>query len=435
MKRFAQVIILLLLINTAVALAEKTSEVALNSPIHYDLQSSYFQLDGLTRVDVDCVAIRMKFGMESYTGAWLVAMDSGREIWRSDPHKGKMIHDSRVIFKQKTQLDLPVGKYALFQFGGGEWDLESPFNSWSNALNDLADLLNRERPDKDPTEYLEKCFVSLKQPDGRKVFKTTSQTPSSACEVNLRGMGDNARETQTFWLSKSEDIEIIGTGEWGGYNKHFYDYGWVENALSGEPVWVMDIKHSKHAGGTSRNMISRIRVELGPGYYTAGFRSDGSHAVGSWNAMPPSIPDNWGLCVRSRKSAGLKLVDIEDVDRSDILVSMLRIGDDENRKSEFQLKETSKLHIHALGEGRSSGMYDYGRIVDLESGREVWVMDWDECRHAGGTKRNMLYDGVITLPAGRYQAIYTSDDSHSFAGWNSPYPKEAFRYGMVITKR
>jgi hypothetical protein len=435
MQRFAPVLICFSLMSALTACAGPAAEIKLESPSPYQMQSLCFQLDDLTRVDVDCVAVRMKFSDQSFTGAWLVAVDSGREIWRSEPRKGSPAFDSRVIYKQSGRLDLPAGRYTLYQFGGGKWRVDAPFNNWGNVLNDLADMLNRERPDKNPDQYLGKCFVSMRQTDGRSVFRTTDAPRPSACTIDLRGMGDDQRETRTFKVERRTEVEIIGTGEWGDSYKHFYDFGWVEEAKIGEPVWVMDINRSKAAGGSDRNKISRRTLKLDPGFYTAGYVTDDSHAVGSWNAMPPSQPENWGLCIVATNPKRLKMIAIEDVQRPDVLVSMLRVGDDETRKAEFRLDDRSELHIRAMGEGRRNDMYDYGWIVDLDSGREVWSMTWDMCTHAGGTKRNLLFDREISLPAGRYQAIYTTDDSHSFEDWNSAAPRDAQRYGMVIIKR
>ena len=47
-------------------------------------------------------------------------------------------------------------------------------------------------------------------------------------------------------------------------------------------------------------------------------------------------------------------------------------------------------------------MFDRGVITDLGSDREVWALTGAAARPAGGAGKNLLFDGEITLPAGRY---------------------------------
>lgn len=424
-----------ILIACASVPAQPQSGVRLDHPRLYDLQSTGFEVTEATHVEIDCVAIRMKFGHDSYTGAWLVSDVGDREIWRSDSRRGIMENGSRIMFRQRAEVDLQPGRYLLYQFGGGRWNTDEPFTNWQNALNDLADMLNKERPDRNPEDYLDRCYVTLTMPNGGRSQQVWSPEAIDRGFLDLTGIGDDADETLTLRIDQETEVRILCAGEWSESGDRYYDYGWIEIALSGEPVWSMTSGNTMHGGGTTRNRISRETVRLSPGTYTVGYQSDGSHATGSWNAMPPTRPDLWGIRLSTDDHPAPRIVDPVNAERPDVLVSMLRVVDDQHLSVEFEMRTEGLVHIHALGEGHSSGMYDFGRILDAAGGGEVWAMVYDDCRHAGGTKRNLVFDGDISLPAGHYQAVYVTDDSHSYAGWNSPPPNEPSRYGMVILAR
>ncbi len=78
-------------------------------------------------------------------------------------------------------------------------------------------------------------------------------------------------------------------------------------------------------------------------------------------------------------------------------------------------------------------MYDYGYIVDLDSGRDVWEMTWRRTDHAGGADKNRLFDDEILLRSGEYEVVYISDDTHSFNDWNSAPPRDAGNWGITLT--
>ena len=440
MKRL---IVLMILLCAAAATAvppappPPTPTLALTRPDPFELQSKPFRVAEPVRARIECTAIRMKFGGGSHTGAWLVDTDSGREIWRSDPAHGQMIGKSRILYSQKSEVDLPPGNYALYQFGGGRWVVKNPFSDLGTLLNDLADLINKESPQKEPDKYYGKCMVTMVSDDGRSVFGPVYGRLCEDCLIDLRRVEDNDLRMQSFRVKKRLTLQLTSVGEGSGSDTRFFDFGWIEHAGTGVSVWRMEMPYCLNAGGAEKNIICTRPLTLDPGLYTAGYVTDSSHAYDAWNAMPPTMPEWWGLCLDAdpRTASDVELLEPDEISVPGLLVSFLRVGDDEKRKAVFELSEESDLQIYAIGEGRSDRMYDYGWIVDLDSGDEVWSMEGAECRHAGGTKRNVLFDGTITLPPGRYQAIYVTDDSHAFGKWNSPSPDQSTRYGMVIRRR
>ena len=88
-------------------------------------------------------------------------------------------------------------------------------------------------------------------------------------------------------------MRLIALGEGG--RDEMYDYAWLTAGDSGRTVWEMRAEDTQHAGGARKNRrIERI-LTLEPGRYTLGYRADGSHAFGSWNADMPREPYRWGV--------------------------------------------------------------------------------------------------------------------------------------------
>jgi len=90
-----------------------------------------------------------------------------------------------------------------------------------------------------------------------------------------------------------------------------------------------------------------------------------------------------------------------------------------------------RLRILVIGEGRDGDMYDYGWIEDA-GGQTVWKMKYDETDPAGGSEKNRVFDGVISLPAGNYVLRYRSDGSHSYNDWNADPPDDPESWGISV---
>ena len=59
-------------------------------------------------------------------------------------------------------------------------------------------------------------------------------------------------------------------------------------------------------------------------------------------------------------------------------------------------------------------------------------MSYRMTSEAGGADKNRLFDGTITLPAGRYVLHWESDDSHSFEDWNADPPDDPDAWGISV---
>ena len=53
-------------------------------------------------------------------------------------------------------------------------------------------------------------------------------------------------------------------------------------------------------------------------------------------------------------------------------------------------------------------------------------MAYSDTDHAGGARKNRVFDGILRIPAGEYRLVYRSDDSHSFADCNMSPPDDRY---------
>jgi CubicO group peptidase (beta-lactamase class C family) len=105
---------------------------------------------------------------------------------------------------------------------------------------------------------------------------------------------DKEDKTVAFSLKSSQEVRIFSIGE--GQANEMFDYGWIENADTGSPVWRMEAPRTIHAGGAGKNRKVDQVITLPAGNYKLRYKSDDSHAFDHWNSLPPDI-NFWGIAV------------------------------------------------------------------------------------------------------------------------------------------
>jgi hypothetical protein len=118
--------------------------------------------------------------------------------------------------------------------------------------------------------------------------------------------------------------------------------------------------------------------------------------------------------------------------RKGVVVDINQVGNDAHVTSIFKLDQPSRVRIYALGEGSGGMMYDYGWIVNRQSGSIIWEMTYRKTQHAGGAAKNRVVDDVIMLDKGEYEAHYVTDGSHSYPRWNAGAPSDPQSWGINI---
>ena len=113
------------------------------------------------------------------------------------------------------------------------------------------------------------------------------------------------------------------------------------------------------------------------GQYLLYYITDGSHSMADWNMAPPYDPLNYGVTLSVRDGAdrrNFRQFQLNDYDN--VIVSLVRPGNDAHLSQGFTLKEDADLRVLAFGERSNSRsvMADYGQILDARTRGKVWNM-------------------------------------------------------------
>lgn len=114
--------------------------------------------------------------------------------------------------------------------------------------------------------------------------------------AQITRVADEEDKTAEFTLAREASVRVFAVGEGGGSGGQMYDWGWIEDAATGKPVWQMKESETKHAGGAGKNRLIDAVVTLPAGRYRLRYKSDDSHSFDNWNALPPDI-NFWGIAL------------------------------------------------------------------------------------------------------------------------------------------
>jgi hypothetical protein len=112
--------------------------------------------------------------------------------------------------------------------------------------------------------------------------------------AKIERVGDFEDRTAEFRLDREQRVRIFALGE--GFGGQLYDYGWLENAETGDTVWQMKAAETTHAGGADKNRMVDVAITVPTGRYKLRYKSDDSHSFDRWNAAMPRY-NFWGIAV------------------------------------------------------------------------------------------------------------------------------------------
>jgi hypothetical protein len=367
--------------------------------------------------DVTVYAVGEGRDEDLFDYGWIINTRTGARVWemtdRNSRHAGGA---SKNRFIRET-LKLPAGQYAAFFVTDGSHSTRD----WNAA------------PPYDPDFW--GMTIWLNDDGTKKYVKSYEYTPPGEKNVvvSLSRIGDHSSITKSFTLKKAMDIRVLAIGE--GSSSDMADYGWITDGIARRRVWTMDYDETVHAGGDRKNrMIDKI-IRLDKGTYSVHFVTDDSHSYRDWNSAPPYDPEHWGITLYTVGESFNQndVVPVDEIRDPSALASITRVGNDDRRRQEFSLSQKSEIRIYALGEASGREMADYAWIEDASSGEVVWEMRYRGTEHAGGAKKNRLFDGTTTLPAGKYLLFYESDDSHAYGDWNDTPPDDPENWGVTVS--
>ncbi len=352
---------------------------------------------------------------EFYDFGYIYDVANNKRIWMFNSSDGSFAGGGKKNIVEHAKITLQKGSYKVHY----KSDENHSFDEW-NVL-----------PPDDP-QYWGIVVSLVNQGDRKNIIPFRKEDVVSPI-ISITKVEEEEFISQGFTLLKSIEIRVMALGEG---RKELVDYGWIENADTKEIVWKMTPENSEYAGGAKKNRIADDIIKLNAGNYIAHYITDDSHNYDDWNDKPPFDEDKWGITIwtsNKNDKASVKLFNAEKFVSKNIIAELTRVGDDENLSKSFSISRKKYIRIVAIGEGTGGDMNDYAWITD-ENGYTIWEMKYNETSHAGGGRKNRLFNSEIKLKAGNYKLHYKTDDSHSFEEWNNSPPDNPQMYGVTILK-
>jgi len=384
-----------------------------------EVRQARFELTRKTTVELDGIGAGAGRG-KLYAYSWLVKSDSGERLWSmADDEPRKIQAENRNLYFAK-RLALEPGRYTLYYFPGrrhlapGALTLKALFGPSHEV----------------PADWYVAARVA--QSDVESIVAVSAHAdPADRDVLRLAPLSHDVHVRQRFHLRQDASVDILAFGEAYAKENQLADHSWLMELESRRIVWQMNAKRTKHAGGARKNRQFTGSIDLPAGDYELVAVTDDSHSYQDWNALPPSVPDAWGVTL----IAPAGTIDTTGVPEERIIARLLDARDDETLSATFELETATLVRIYVHGEwsGGHGGLVDHGWIEEAETGRRVWQMKPEASRHAGGGDKNIVIDTALLLAPGRYRAVYQTDDSHSSQDWNALPPFDRLGWGIQVS--
>ena len=419
-------VILMVLLTGSLLVAEEMTLIEMVDFSHRSFTEEGLLVKQPVEIEIHAQgAVERKSG-DPLASAWILEAVSRDVVWsliddEPSSHRGKW--DVEV----KKTMTLEPGSYEVY-FAA------APYRRWGSfGKTDLGDFLSGlfdGRSGKDWRRESKKWGVRLTidDSDSERIMKIDVE-PDEEDVVSLTGLGDDEYEELVFQINSETEFRLYAIGE--GSDGEMYDYGMILDATTGERVWEMAYRKTDWAGGGIKNRKIDEKLSLDPGTYRLSFVTDDSHSPESWNRLLPYDPHFWGITLWPLKGSDVRLLDQDEILTP--IVNIDRVGNDTFRCEGFTLKRSASVRVRCLGElGYKRYFADYGWILNARTREKVWSLSRPRDKHAGGGKKNRMFDGVIDLEPGDYQVCYQSDDSHSYNNWNVAPPYNPAAWGITV---
>jgi hypothetical protein len=365
--------------------------------------------------------------------SWIIDASTRELVWRMTINNTEKNWWNKWNRTFKGDIALKKGDYELY-FAS----VEPTYFSFSDGFLSFGKIVDKVLGhDKWWQEHAKEWKITIRGIDQifekSAVIKFQTVMKNSAI-LSLTEIGDNQKMKKKFSLKKAGRLKIYAIGE--GYKKEMYDYAWIIDTNTDNKVWEMREEETQYSGGAIKNRIINKEIDFQPGDYTVYYKSDENHSFKEWGANPPYDPYFWGITIYAMNHKTDKSINGEfEETKGKPIVQLIRVGNNEHQKKQFIIKQPTKIHIYALGEGDSNEMYDYAWIEDFTSKNIIWKMMYKDTQKAGGNSKNRMYNGIMVLNQGVYVAHYCTDDSHAYNAWNALPPADQQNWGLTIYER
>jgi len=246
-----------------------------------ELISETFRLKESTPLRVYAIGEYDQYGDAMADYAWITRADDRSKIWTMT---GKNTDPAGGATKNRQfdgLVDLSAGDYSVYYVSDGShsqgsgWNSSPPYDQKAYGVTIYAGTSNFDR----------NAFTLIEKTDVR----------APGLLAGITEVGDDAEESRRFRLASPTKVRIFAVGE--GTRSEMVDYGWIEDARTGDVVWEMTYRKTSHAGGAEKNREVDQVILLDKGEYTLHYVTDDSHSFPDWNSTPPSDPMGWGITV------------------------------------------------------------------------------------------------------------------------------------------
>jgi hypothetical protein len=261
-----------------------------------------------------------------------------------------------------------------------------------------------------------------------------------------------------FEIKSPTKISIHAVGARLKHSDEMYAFGWIIDAGSLEPIWILGEQETERLRGTSNLREYEGEIEIPPGRYECFYYSGRPYAMGEINIQIDDLDEalDWlGAFLDGDDDEKNKYYseDAEDLlltiaapagtyakyspaaeNRKGAIIAFSEPANEASYKKGFALQKEISAKIIAIGEYSSSDkvFVDYGWLINADTRQKVWQMDKWNTSWAGGGRKNRGFNDEIKLPAGNYVAFFVTDDNHSFKDWNAQPPFDPLHYGLFI---
>ena len=419
-----------------------------------------FTLDKDTKIHINAVGGGTKNSWHEWWGkkgqsndmfasGWIINADTRTVVWEMTIKNTSGNEEER---KCEDEIQLGKGSYEVY-FSAYGYSSSSGMNFYSINIDRRQGKKSAHRfvdkflewfsgdDNNRYAEFMDKAkdvwgiYLSAPKNEERSIQLFNVPKKQSNVIFSATGVGDGTYIRKNISVNRDVTVTIYALGE-GREKDEVFDYGWISDVTTRDRVWEMNYTNTDFAGGSAKNIRFKGEVKLPKGNYELNYVTDDSHSREDWNAAPPYDPFNYGitLSVNNENDKGAVSISEYNNDKKNIIVQLVKPRDDDFLEGGFSLKEETKLHIYAIGEGSHNNdeLADYGWIINVKTGETVWEMKYRNTVHAGGASKNRLADEFITLPKGDYMVYYQTDDSHSYNNWNDSKPYDAESYGITV---
>jgi hypothetical protein len=280
--------------------------------------------------------------------------------------------------------------------------------------------------------------------------------------VDIRSLKPRQTASVVFTVSTAEDIQVNAVGAEADSNRGALGWitamwdtnrqarkdpwignAWILDLATRRVVWELSAADTTHGAHATRLFDKPVRLAPGtyeafysayPSMYVNDDRNDHEAARRFVNWVADAGFDDFRLTIRGNAHV-LTGADADRARRQFENGAVVALHADSKEKyleTGFTLDRAADVDLYAVGELREDGDFDTAWLINADTRERLWKLTWRDSAPAGGAAKNRMAHITRHLPAGRYAAVYATDDSHDPSGWNAPPPHDPHDWGLLV---